>query len=86
MVAEKYKILKSSKIFLHTSIYDNSGMTAAEAMACGLPAVRFDIPALRIAYPKGMLVVPLKDSPKFAKAVLQLLEDEHCIIKYKMMP
>lgn len=72
---EKYKILKSSKVFLHTSIYDNSGMTAAEAMACGLPVVRFDIPALRIAYPKGMLVVPLKDCPKFAKAVVQLLED-----------
>ena len=72
---EKYKILKSSKVFLHTSIYDNSGMTAAEAMACGLPAVRFDIPALRVAYPKGMLVVPLKNSKEFAKAVLQLLSN-----------
>ena len=73
---EKYKILKSSKVFLHTSIYDNSGMTAAEAMACGLPAVRFDIPALRVAYPKGMLVVPLKNSKEFAKAVLQLLSND----------
>jgi glycosyltransferase involved in cell wall biosynthesis len=72
---QKYEILKSSKVFLHTSIYDNSAMAAAEAMACGLPAVRFDIPALRIAYPKGMLVVPLKDCSKFAKAVIQLLED-----------
>jgi glycosyltransferase involved in cell wall biosynthesis len=77
---DKYQVLKSSKVFLHTSIYDNSGMTAAEAMACGLPAVRFDIPALRIAYPKGMLVVPLKDSGEFAKAVLQLLtnNDLYC--------
>ena len=77
---EKYKILKASKVFLHTSIYDNSGMTAAEAMACGLPAVRFDIPALRIAYPKGMLVVRLKNSKEFAGAVLQLLtnNDLYC--------
>ena len=73
---EKYKILKSSRVFLHTSIYDNSGMTAAEAMACGLPAVRFDIPALRVAYPKGMLVVPLKNSEAFAAAVLRLLTDK----------
>ena len=73
---EKYKILKSSKVFLHTSIYDNSGMTAAEGMACGLPAVRFDIPTLRVAYPKGMLVVPLKDCKKFAEAVLKLLQDD----------
>ena len=73
---EKYKILKSSKIFLHTSIYDNSGMTAAEGMACGLPAIRFDIPALRVAYPQGMLVVPLKDCTKFAEALLQLLADD----------
>ncbi|MGA3110549.1 MAG: glycosyltransferase family 4 protein [Candidatus Bathyarchaeia archaeon] len=80
---EKYKILKSSKIFLHSSIYDNSGMTAAEGMACGLPAVRFDIPALRIAYPRGMMVVPLKNSKKFAEAVLQLLDDDILYNKLK---
>ncbi len=78
---DKYLVLKASKVFLHTSIYDNSGMTAAEAMACGLPAVRFDIPALRIAYPKGMLVVPLKDSGEFAKAVLQLLTNNDLFCK-----
>jgi glycosyltransferase involved in cell wall biosynthesis len=78
---EKYRILKSSKLFLHTSIYDNSGMTAAEAMACGLPAVRFDIPALRIAYPKGMLVVRLKNSKEFANAVLLLLTNDKLYCK-----
>lgn len=77
----KYKILKSSRVFLHTSIYDNSGMTAAEAMACGLPAVRFDIPALRVAYPKGMLVVPLKNTEEFAAAVLRLLTDGDLYLK-----
>jgi glycosyltransferase involved in cell wall biosynthesis len=72
---KKYKILKSSRVFLHTSIYDNSGMAAAEGMACGLPAVRFDIPALKIAYPKGMLVSRLKDCESFADNVLILLRD-----------
>jgi glycosyltransferase involved in cell wall biosynthesis len=74
---EKYKILKSSKVFLHASVYDNCGMTAAEAMTCGLPAVRFDIPALKVAYPKGMLIAPLKDCEAFAKCVLTLLEDDN---------
>jgi len=72
---EKYKILKSSRVFLHTSIYDNCGMAAAEGMACGLPVVRFDIPALKVAYPQGTLVVPLRDCKKFAEAVITLLDD-----------
>ena len=74
---EKYKILKSSKVFLHTSVYDNCGMVAAEGMACGLPGVRFDIPDLKVAYPKGMLVAPLRDCEAFAKCVLTLLEDDN---------
>ena len=80
---EKYKILKASKIFLHTSIYDNSGMTAAEAMACGLPAVRFDIAALCVAYPKGMLVASLKDTKAFSKAVLTLLTNDALYLELK---
>jgi len=72
---EKYKILKASKVFLHTSIYDNCGMAAAEGMACGLPVVMFDIPALRVAYPKGALVAPIRNCEEFARQVLKLLSD-----------
>jgi glycosyltransferase involved in cell wall biosynthesis len=72
---QKYAILKSSKVFLHTSVYDNSGMTGAEAMACGVPVVRFDIPTLEVAYPKGTLVAPLLDYRKFADLVLILLSN-----------
>jgi glycosyltransferase involved in cell wall biosynthesis len=50
-------------------------MAAAEGMACGLPVVRFDIPALKVAYPKGTLVVPLRDCEKFADAAITLLDD-----------
>jgi glycosyltransferase involved in cell wall biosynthesis len=80
---EKYEILKASRLFLHSSIYDNSGMTAAEGMACGLPAIRFDIPALKVAYPQGMLVAPLKDCKKFAEAVLRLLDNDDLYNKVK---
>jgi glycosyltransferase involved in cell wall biosynthesis len=80
---EKYKILKSSRIFLHTSIYDNCGMAAAEGMACGLPVIRFDIPALKVAYPQGTLAVPLRDCKKFADAILKLLDDDNLYKKLR---
>jgi glycosyltransferase involved in cell wall biosynthesis len=80
---EKYRILKSSKVFLHTSVYDNCGMAAAEGMACGLPVVRFNIPYLKVAFPKGTLAVPLKDCESFAKCVLDLLSDSQLYKKVR---
>jgi glycosyltransferase involved in cell wall biosynthesis len=74
--AAKYAILKRSKIFLHTSIYDNNGMAACEAMAVGVPAVMFDLPPLRIAYPQGALRAPIADTQAFAACALRLLSDE----------
>ena len=47
--AEKHKVYKSSRVFLHTSVYDNYGMAACEAMAAAVPAVIYDLPPLRIA-------------------------------------
>jgi glycosyltransferase involved in cell wall biosynthesis len=73
---EKYKVLKSSRVFLHTSVYDNCGMAAAEGMACGLPVVRFDIKALETPYPKGNLVAPMLDCNSFARKVIELLDDD----------
>jgi len=35
---EKYKIMKSCKIFMFPSFYESWGIVSAEAMACGLPA------------------------------------------------
>jgi len=73
--AAKYGILKRSRIFLHTSVYDNNGMAACEAMAVGVPAVLFDLPPLRTAYPQGALRAPLGDIQAFAACALRLLDD-----------
>jgi glycosyltransferase involved in cell wall biosynthesis len=73
---EKYKILKSSKVFLHTPILDTGGMAAAEGMACGLPVVGFDLPGYQFCYPRGMLKAPVGDIEAFANLVLNLLRDE----------
>ena len=70
---EKIRIFRRSRIVLHPAVYDSGGMAAAEAMACGLPGVSFDLPALRVYYPKGMLKAQNQDG--FVKNVIDLLTD-----------
>lgn len=78
---EKYKVLKSARIFLHSAIYETGGMAAAEGMAAGLPVIAFDHEGFDFCYPKGMLRVgPVGDTKKLATAILDLLHNEK---KYK---
>ena len=69
----KYDIFKDSKIVVHSAIYDSGGMSAAEAMAWGLPGVSFDLPALKTYYPRGILKTPCFNYQKFADNIYQLL-------------
>ena len=73
---EKLKIFKDSKVVVHPATYDSGGMAACEAMACGLPGVSFDLPALKTYYPKGMIKTPCFDLKAFAGNILKLLTDE----------
>ena len=73
---EKIKVFKDSKIVLHPALYDSGGMAACEAMICGLPGVSFDLPALKVYYPKGMLKTPCYDLKAFAENILRLLENK----------
>jgi glycosyltransferase involved in cell wall biosynthesis len=72
----KYDVLRGARVFLHTSVYDNSGMTAAEALACGVPAVMFDLPPLRVTYPRGALKAPIGDEAAFARHVVHILTND----------
>ncbi len=72
---EKVKVFRRSKLVVHPAVYDSGGMAALEAMACGLPGISFDLPALRTYYPVGMLKVPCYDLRAFADAILLLLGD-----------
>jgi len=73
---DKYSVFSKSRVFMHTSIYDNFGMAAAEAMGAGLPAVLFDIPAQRYSYPKGVLRARFLDTDDFGGQVISLLKSE----------
>lgn len=71
--ANKYNIIKNSKIVLHPATYDSGGMAAAEAMAWGLPGVSFDLPALKTYYPQGVIKTTCFDKKQFAKNIISLL-------------
>ena len=70
---EKVRLLKETKIFVHPAIYDTGAIAPAESMACGLPGVCFDLPALRTYYPRGMIKVQPYDFRKFAQSIIELL-------------
>jgi len=78
---EKLRIFKNSKVVVHPATYDSGGMAACEAMACSLPGVSFDLPALRTYYPQGMLKTPCYDLKKFAENILSLISDEGLYMK-----
>ena len=73
---EKLRIFKDSRVVVHPATYDSGGMAACEAMACGLPGVSFNLPALRTYYPKGMVKTPCYDLDMFAQNIMKLLNDE----------
>jgi glycosyltransferase involved in cell wall biosynthesis len=81
---EKIKIFKDSRIVVHPAIYDSGGMAACEAMACRLPGVSFDLPALKTYYPKGMLKTPCFNLEVFAKNILDLLNNKDLYEKTSM--
>lgn len=78
---EKYVLLKRSKVFLHTTVYDNNGMAAAEALSVGVPVVRFDLPPLKKVYENGCLVSERNNVKDFAHKVSLLLNDKKLYTK-----
>jgi glycosyltransferase involved in cell wall biosynthesis len=72
---EKIRVFKESRIVLHPAVYDSGGMASAEAMACGLPGICFDLPVMRTYYPRGMVRIPQNDFHAFAEEIMALLND-----------
>ena len=73
---EKFLLLKSSKVFLCPSYYESFAIVIAEAMACGLPVVAYDLPIYKDIYGENISEVPLGDLNRFADAVMHFLNDD----------
>jgi len=74
---EKYKIYLASKIFLHSSVYDNNGMVAAEALCTGLPVIMFDLDDLKSIYTANCFKVRKYLTKDYAKQIYILLENKY---------
>jgi len=77
---EKYKLLRSSKLYLLPSYEEGIPITFYEAMYCGLPVVTYYLPTYEEI--KDYIVsVPLGDVKKLAEEIIRLLEDEDLALR-----
>ncbi|MGC8895810.1 MAG: glycosyltransferase [Candidatus Bathyarchaeia archaeon] len=72
---ELYSLLKSSKIFIFPSLFEGWGIAVAEALACGLPVVAYDIPALKENFGdcESVFLVAVKDFEGMSSKILNIL-------------
>ena len=76
-----YKILKESSLFIFPSHEEGFGIAIAEAFACGVPAVTWDLPVYKEVFPNGLVGVKIGDKPLFAKNIVELLGDKKKLSK-----
>lgn len=71
-----YGLMKASKIFVFPSLFEGWGLAVGEALACGLPVVCHDIPALREIFGKceSVFFIPVGNVRRFAETVKNLLK------------
>lgn len=76
---ELYSLLKASKLFIFPSLFEGWGIAVAEALACGLPVITYDIPALRETFGrcKSVFLVPVGDTAGMIRVTLKVLDSEN---------
>ena len=74
---EKIRLYQMSDIFVMTSLYEGFSMTCAEAAACGLPIVAFNVGGVgeAVIHGRNGLLVPI-NVDALAEAIVTLVEDE----------
>jgi glycosyltransferase involved in cell wall biosynthesis len=73
---ELYSLLKSSRIFAFPSVFEGWGIAVAEALACGLPVVAYDIPALKEVFGRceSVFFASLKSIESMTSITLDILD------------
>jgi len=72
------KYYNAAVMYVSTSLSDGTSLSLLEAMACGLPAIVTDVPAIMewVVDGENGFVVPRKDSKILAEKLIRLLQDE----------
>lgn len=73
---EVYAILKASQVFVLPSHEEGWGIVVAEAMACGLPVVGYNLDIFGQVYKKGFVTAPLFDTQELSKRIAELLNNK----------
>ncbi len=71
------EIYNAADVFVFPSIQDTFGMTAVEAMSCGVPTVAFDVSAMSDIISPGIngYKVEINDYSAMASYIIQILKD-----------
>ncbi len=72
---EKFRLMKSSKVFVSLSYEEGWGRAVGEALACGLPVVAWDLPAYREIFGDSVCTVPIGDRAACQRTIVQLLQN-----------
>lgn len=70
-----FSILKSSKLFLSPSYEEGWGMTIAEASACSVPSIVWDLPVFDEVFEDTIIKIEKGNTKEFAKQIITLLKD-----------
>jgi len=72
---ELFRLMKSSRVFILPSLFEGWGISIAEALACGLPVICYDIPAVREVFGacKSVFLVPAKNINKLTSTILEVM-------------
>ena len=75
-----HKILCRSRVFVFPSRFEGWGIAVAEALACGLPVICYEIPALKEVFGncKTVFFVSKFNSAALAEKILEVLENFNC--------
>ncbi len=71
----KYGLLKTADIFVFPSFEEGWGVVVSEALACGLPAIVYNLPAYEI-FGEAVIKVSIGNFKQFAEQVIILLSNK----------
>ena len=72
----KFEVLRCSRVFVLPSYEEGWGISLAEALSLGLPAVVYDLPVLREVFNGGPIFCHLGDIDEMAENIIKLLSDQ----------
>jgi glycosyltransferase involved in cell wall biosynthesis len=73
---DKWRLLERAKVFVLASREEGWGIALAEAMACAVPCVTYDLPVFREVFPRGRRCAAVGDAGGLADEISALLANE----------